>query len=74
MEAIQSVIAFMQNLGAACMMPIFVFIIGLIVRVPLEAAPEGICHRGLWLYRHLHGDGPAGEVHRAHLHRPCRKV
>lgn len=36
MEAIQSVITFMQNLGAACMMPIFVFIIGLIVRVPLK--------------------------------------
>ncbi len=37
MEIIQSVIDFMQNLGAACMMPIFVFIIGLVVRVPLGA-------------------------------------
>lgn len=36
MQAIQSVIDFMQNLGAACMMPIFVFIIGLIVRVPFK--------------------------------------
>ena len=36
MQAIQSVISFMQNLGAACMMPIFVFIIGLVVRVPLK--------------------------------------
>ena len=36
MQAIQSVISFMQNLGAACMMPIFVFIIGLVVRVPLQ--------------------------------------
>lgn len=36
MQAIQSVIDFMQNLGAACMMPIFVFIIGLVVRVPFK--------------------------------------
>lgn len=36
MQAIQSFIDFTQSLGAACMMPIFVFIIGLIVRVPLK--------------------------------------
>lgn len=36
MQAIQSAITFMQNLGAACMMPIFVFIIGLVVRVPFK--------------------------------------
>ena len=36
MEVIQSFINFMQNLGAACMMPIFVFIIGLVVRVPIK--------------------------------------
>lgn len=35
MQAIQSFIDFTQGLGAACMMPIFVFIIGLVVRVPL---------------------------------------
>ena len=36
MEVIQSFINFMQNLGAPCMMPIFVFIIGLVVRVPIK--------------------------------------
>ena len=36
MQAIQSFIDFTQSLGAACMMPIFVFIIGLIVRVPFK--------------------------------------
>lgn len=36
MQAIQSFITFTQGLGAACMMPIFVFLIGLIVRVPFK--------------------------------------
>lgn len=36
MELIQSFIDFTQGLGAACMMPIFVFLIGLVVRVPFK--------------------------------------
>lgn len=36
MALIQSFIDFTQGLGAACMMPIFVFLIGLVVRVPFK--------------------------------------
>lgn len=36
MELVQSFINFTQGLGAACMMPIFVLIIGLVVRVPFK--------------------------------------
>lgn len=36
MEIVQSFIDFTQGLGAACMMPIFVLIIGLVVRVPFK--------------------------------------
>lgn len=36
MELIQGAIDFMRGLGAAAMMPVFVFIIGMIVRVPLS--------------------------------------
>ena len=46
MELIQSFIDFTQGLGAACMMPIFVFLIGLVVRVPFkEARRKILCKR-----------------------------
>ena len=39
MQAIQSVISFMQNLGAACMMPIFVFSFAMVL-CPCALPPQ----------------------------------
>ena len=76
MELIQSFIDFTQGLGAACMMPIFVFIIGLVVRVPFKellkaSVTVGCGFIGTFMVMNLLGEyiGPisAGLVERFNL-------